>query len=193
MDARRWRRPSSTAVSDAYYAKREAAASQSSQDDLRSAQELADYDDPEFQRNFVRELPGGVREVMLSIEGIRCAACVWLNEQAVQRLAGIVEFHINLMTERATLRWDSNRLHLSEVLRAIETIGYRAYPFDRERHEAIAKANQSRMLRQLFVAGIGMMQVMMYVVPFYVAGGNDIEPDFVALIALGEPRADAAG
>ena len=167
---------------DAYYAKREAAASQSAQDDLRSAQELADYDDPEFQRNFVRELPGGVREVMLSIEGIRCAACVWLNEQAVQRLAGIVEFHINLMTERATLRWDSNRLHLSEVLRAIETIGYRAYPFDRERHEAIAKANQSRMLRQLFVAGIGMMQVMMYVVPFYVAGGNDIEPDFVALM-----------
>ncbi len=167
---------------DAYYARREAAALQSSDGERRSELELADYDDPEFQRNFVREFPGGLREVMLSVDGIRCAACVWLNEQAVQRLPGIVEFHINLMTERATLRWDPARLRLSEVLKAIETIGYRAYPFDRERHEAIAKANQSRMLRQLFVAGIGMMQVMMYIVPFYVADTSDIEPGFVALM-----------
>ncbi len=167
---------------DAYYAKREAAALQSAQNEARSAEDLADYDDPEFQRNLVRELPGGVREVMLSIEGIRCAACVWLNEQAVQRLPGIVEFHINLMTERATLRWDSARLRLSEVLKAIETIGYRAYPFDRARHDAIAKANQARMLRQLFVAGIGMMQVMMYVVPFYVSDASEIDPGFVALM-----------
>ena len=85
---------------DAYYAKREAAALQSAQNEARSAEDLADYDDPEFQRNLVRELPGGVREVMLSIEGIRCAACVWLNEQAVQRLPGIVEFHINLNTAK---------------------------------------------------------------------------------------------
>lgn len=127
---------------DAYYAHRASMALQGADDARRSDEEFADYDDPVFQRGFVRTLPGDIREAMLTLEGIRCAACVWLNEQAVQRLPGIVDFHINLMTERATLRWDPARLKLSEVLKAIETVGYRAYPFDRSRHEAIAKANQ---------------------------------------------------
>lgn len=167
---------------DAYYTRREATALQSSEGDARTADELAAYDDADFQASFTRVLPEGVREVVLTIEGIRCAACVWLNEQAVQRLPGIVEFHINLMTERAVLRWSTRDVRLSQILKSMEVIGYRAYPFDRSRHEAIARATQMRMLRQLFIAGIGMMQVMMYIVPFYVADIRDIEPEFIRLM-----------
>ena len=167
---------------EAYYARREATALQSADTDYRTDDELSAYDDAEFQASFTRTLPGGVKEVVLTIEGIRCAACVWLNEQAVKRLPGIVEFHINLMTERATLRWDTHTVRLSQILRAMEVIGYRGYPFDRARHEAIARATQMRMLRQLFIAGIGMMQVMMYVVPFYLTDIREIEPEFIGLM-----------
>ncbi|WP_085317850.1 heavy metal translocating P-type ATPase [Derxia lacustris] len=165
---------------DAYYERREALALQA--DDARPARDLDAFDDERFQRGFVREPAPDQREAVLTIEGIRCASCIWLGEQAVGRVAGVLSFNINLMTERATLRWDPARVKLSQILHALDVVGYRAWPFDVDRHDAVIKANQQRMLRQLFVAGMGMMQVMMYVVPFYLDGGGDIEPEFVTLI-----------
>ncbi|WP_028312364.1 heavy metal translocating P-type ATPase [Derxia gummosa] len=164
---------------DAYYARREALALQA--EAARPGRDLEAFDDERFQRGFVREPAPGEREAVLTMEGIRCASCVWLGEQAAGRVPGVLSFNINLMTERATLRWDPVRVKLSQILHALDVVGYRAWPFDVDRHEALIKTNQQRMLRQLFVAGMGMMQVMMYVVPFYLHG-DDIEPEFVTLI-----------
>ena len=48
------------------------------------------YDLPEIQRGFVREADAGEhgKEASLLLDGITCAACVWLIEQRLARLAG---------------------------------------------------------------------------------------------------------
>ena len=43
--------------------------------------ELTLFDHPDVQKSFVRPLAGHEREASLILEGITCAACVWLNEQ----------------------------------------------------------------------------------------------------------------
>ena len=44
------------------------------------------YDHPEFQKSFVHALDEHEREAAaLILEGITCAACIWLNEQHVSR------------------------------------------------------------------------------------------------------------
>lgn len=145
-------------------------------------QELGLFDHPDFQKSFVRPVGEHEREATLILEGITCAACVWLNEQHVARLPGVSAIQINYATRRARVRWDERRVRLSGILAAIQAIGYRAYPYDAERSEQIAHRERRSMLWRVFVAGFGMMQVMMYAFPVYVAGEGDMSWDIEQLL-----------
>lgn len=140
------------------------------------------YDLPDIQRSFVHQEGGGVREASLILEGIVCAACVWLNEQHIASLPGVVRADINYATRRARVHWDDTIIHLSQILMAIRDIGYGAYPFDPERQEAVFARERRSALRRLFIAGLGAMQVMMYAVPGYLAAPGDMSPDISALM-----------
>ena len=140
------------------------------------------YDHAEFQKGFVRRLGESEREASLIIEGITCAACIWLNEQHMAKLPGVVGVEINYATRRARVRWDETRIKLSDILAAIVSIGYRAYPYDAAKSEEMADKERRSALWRLFVAGFGMMQVMMYAIPAYISGSDDMAPDIEALL-----------
>jgi Cu2+-exporting ATPase len=137
------------------------------------------------QKNFVRRADGPAgeheQEAALILEGITCAACVWLNEAHVRRQPGVTRVDINYATRRARVRWDERVTRLSAILEAIAAIGYRAHPYDIARSEALAQKERKKALWRLFVAGFGMMQVMMYAVPVYLADG-DMTPDIEQLM-----------
>lgn len=134
------------------------------------------YDADELQRSFVKVTDNGqIREAALILEGITCAACVWLNEHHVRQLAGVLDFRVNYSNHRATLKWDNSRLRLSEVLQAIQAIGYYAHPFDPGRLESLQKQEKSAALRRIAVAGLGMMQVMMIAVAMYIGAVSDMD------------------
>ncbi|OGA73915.1 MAG: hypothetical protein A3G27_04970 [Betaproteobacteria bacterium RIFCSPLOWO2_12_FULL_66_14] len=139
------------------------------------------YDHPELQRAFVREVDDN-RETVLLLEGIRCPACVWLNEQTIRRVPGVVSAHLNYSTRRAILRWDPRRARLSDVLQAVKRVGYRAHPYDAARDDKLQREERRDALWRLFVAGFGMMQVMMYALPAYVAGDGDMSADIGELL-----------
>ncbi|HAF55850.1 MAG TPA: cation transporter [Thauera sp.] len=145
-------------------------------------QELGLFDHPDFQKSFVRPVGEHEREASLILEGITCAACVWLNENHVARLPGVSAIEINYATRRARVRWDERSIKLSDILAAIQAIGYRAYPYDAERSEQVANRERRSMLWRVFVAGFGMMQVMMYAFPVYVAGEGDMSWDIEQLL-----------
>ena len=108
-------------------------------------------------------------EVNLLLEGITCAACVWLNEAQLRKQSGVTAVSVNYSTRRARVQWDARATKLSNILAAVAAIGYRAHPYDIARAEALAQAEGKSALWRLFVAGFGMMQVMMYAVPVYMA------------------------
>ncbi len=142
--------------------------------DLISEQldELALYDREDLQKSFVKQQPDESREAALILEGIVCAACVWLNERHVRALPGVQEFSVNFSTHRARVRWDNERVRLSDILEAISAIGYHAHPFDAGRQEQLYRKERRAALRRLAVAGLGMMQVMMLAVALY-AGASE--------------------
>lgn len=125
------------------------------------------YDKPELQQGFVHDEAGERKSASLILEGITCAACVWLNERHVRSLPGVLEFQVNYSTHRARLVWDNSRIKLSAILKAIADIGYVAHPFDPGRQEAVFKKERAVALRRLAVAGLGAMQVMMLAVALY--------------------------
>ncbi len=140
------------------------------------------FDHPDVQKSFVRPLSGHEREASLILDGITCAACVWLNEQHLTRQAGVTAVEINYATRRARVRWDEQRIKLSGILAAVAAIGYHAYPYDAARSEEIAQRERRSALWRLFVAGFGMMQVMMYAVPVYLADEGTMSADIERLM-----------
>ncbi|WP_395404127.1 heavy metal translocating P-type ATPase [Pseudoduganella sp. UC29_106] len=115
---------------------------------------------------------GDACEATLLVEGIRCAACVWLIEHRLRQLDGVQQASLNVATERLFVRWHRDKTTAADILQAVRSIGYTAWPYDAARHgEQLQKASRT-LGRQLFVAGLSMMQVMMYVAPEYMAAGD---------------------
>jgi P-type Cu2+ transporter len=145
------------------------------------AENLSVYDDPRVQSAFVRAC-GAAREASFLVEGIRCSACAWLNERALARAPGVLAANVDYASHRATVRWDPARASVSAILGAVAAIGYGARPYDQRGADAARAAERRDLLWRLFVAGFGMMQVMMYALPAYLAREGEMSADIAQLM-----------
>ncbi len=130
----------------------------------------ADLALPEDDPNIIDD--GDARETTLLVEGIRCAACVWLIEHRLRQVDGVQQASLNVATEKLFIRWHKDKTTAAALLEAVRSIGYNAWPYDATRHDAQLQKASRTLGRQLFVAGLSMMQVMMYVAPEYMAGDD---------------------
>ena len=137
------------------------------------------YDAAEVQGDYVRELAGDSREASLILEGITCAACTWLIEQTVASLPGVEQVRVNYATQRALLRWNRERIKLSEILQAIRRIGYRALPYNPQRQQQSHLHQRRQQQRRLAVAGVFGMQVMMLSISLYAGAWSGMETGFM--------------
>ena len=131
------------------------------------------YDIDEVQQEFITS-QGEFRDIHLLVEGIHCAACVWLIERAMLRIPGVKLAQVNLASKRLRLRWDNQLVKLSELLHSLTRIGYSAVPYDPENAEGIIKRANRAMLFRLFFAGFTMMNMMWISISLY-SGANDDE------------------
>jgi len=142
-------------------------------------QRLAVYDHPGLQASFVRG-SGQEREAWLILENIRCPACLWLNEQQLRRLPGVLDVSIDYNSEQAWLRWDESQTRLSTILQAILSIGYVAHPYDASHRDELIKVQQRRSTERLIFAGLLCMPVMQFSIASYVM----LEPGSDAALPL---------
>jgi len=134
------------------------------------------YDHPEVQKSFVHDESGDLLEASLILEGITCAACIWLNERHLQQLNGVVSASINYSSHRARVRWDDGKIRLSQILAEIRRLGYYAHPFSAQQQEAVREQRRRQDFRRLAIAGLSAAQVMMVAVAFYAGPEQGLEP-----------------
>lgn len=94
----------------------------------------------------------GVSSTSLMIEGIHCAACVWLIEKAVKRVPGVVEGSVNFSTHRMLVRWEEGKASLKDIIGKIKSVGYRAVEYDRALEAPLVKKKNDTLLK-MSVAG----------------------------------------
>jgi Cu2+-exporting ATPase len=134
-----------------------------------------------IEEGFVREA-GGLREATLLLEGVRCPACLWLNEEKLRALPGVSEASVHYASHSIRVRWSAGRVGLPGILAAVRSIGYRARPIDpRHRTGLDAEARRRDASRLVFAGVLGMM-VMNLAIAAYLAGG----PDAAGRLALWE-------
>ncbi|MDD5330881.1 MAG: heavy metal translocating P-type ATPase [Sulfuricella sp.] len=145
-------------------------------------QKLALYDHPGIQKSFVRLEGEHVKEASLILEGITCAACVWLNERHLKQLPGVLQVQVNYATHRARITWDDQAIHLSKILEEIQLLGYNAHPFNAERQETLRRQRRAKDLRRIAIAGLSAGQVMMLAVALYAGAAFGMEDSTAALL-----------
>ena len=135
--------------------------------------DLSAYDLDEVQSDFT-DTSQNDRTIHLLVEGIHCAACVWLIENALSALPGVLNAEVNLTARRLKLHWDNSIIPLSTALNRLAEIGYAAVPFDPETAEgALAKRHRGLLYRMAF-AGFAMMNMMWVSIALY-SGASDGE------------------
>jgi Cu2+-exporting ATPase len=112
-------------------------------------------------------LKDGRYELLLQVEGIRCAACAWLIRSQLESRQGIDQVQVDVATGFVRINWQPDKLRLSKIAAILSGVGYRPH-LPLAGAEAMGRQEERRSaLKRLGVAGLGMMQVMMYAVALY--------------------------
>ena len=125
------------------------------------------FDSLSFYENFVTLGEENTAQVSLIIEGIHCAACVWLNEKALHKMPGVIEAHINYTNNKARIVWDVTNLKLSSIIEMIRSIGYNAYPYDASMQEVRANKERKEYYLRMAVAAFASMNMMWIAIAQY--------------------------
>lgn len=122
-----------------------------------------------------REAADGTREADLCIDGLSCAACVWVTENVLERTEGVLDARVSYASGRATLRWDPEQISLDDALQRVASLGYTP------RATKAAPQRDRALLTALGVATFAAMNVMMLSLSIYLGWWSGMDPRYAAL------------
>lgn len=144
-----------------------------------TARDLEQYDLEDVQADFVTT-HDNISEATLLVEGIHCAACVWLIEHALKGEPGVKLCEVNLAHHRLRLCWDQSQVKLSVLLKRLAQIGYSAVPYNADAAEGAAVKRQRTLLYRMAFAGFGVMNSMWIAIALFAGAlSSSIDPEHV--------------
>jgi len=102
-------------------------------------------------------------------------------------MPGVREIGVSVPGKRVRIVWQPQLGSLSQLLGALAHLGYVPHPLDRESLNDVVEREQRTALKRLMVAGLGMMQAMMFAIVLYAGALEGIETstrDFFRWIGL---------
>lgn len=146
----------------------------------------SNFDTPAFHERFVTTTKEDLSQVSLVIEGIHCAACVWLNEKALHKMDGVIEAHINYTNNKARITWNPEIVKLSSIIDMIRAIGYNAFPYDASLQEIRANKERKEYYLRMAVATFATMNMMWIAVAQYAGYFTGISQEIKTILNIAE-------
>ena len=145
---------------------------------------LALLDDPLEWSAFSRpsQESAGCWESSVVIEGMHCAACSLTVEDALKKVPGVLSAQVGAASHRAKIVWSASDVVPSVWMQAVQTSGYRAVPANDVFASERRKLETRQALWRWLVAGLCMMQIMMYAYPAYIALPGDLSAEMEQLL-----------
>ena len=141
-------------------------------------------DEPQEWQVFSQTTPGKPECWSSSVvfEGMHCAACAITIEDALKSIPGVQEVQVSAASHRGRITWKEGVTRPSDWMAVAARAGYRAVPAnDAHAHER-RRREARQMVWRVSVAGMCMMQVMMYATPSYVTAPGEISPNLIGLL-----------
>ena len=128
---------------------------------IKENEKLASYDIPAIRDKYIQILSDNKYRIFLSISGIHCSSCVFINERILSWTKGIYNATVNYETGRAVVDFDPLTTKISIIISIIQSIGYNAKPIrPDEKSEQFQRQGRSLLWRLVvtgFFAGNTMM------------------------------------
>jgi len=153
---------------------------------IEDGESIEKFDLEGFKERYIQETNEGFSQVSLIIEGIHCAACVWLNEKVLHQKEGVIEASINGSTHKAKIVWDPELITLSQIIQIIRAIGYNAHPYDPRLQEAHANAARREYYARLLVGVFTTMNIMWLAVAKYAGYFTGMRGDIKHILNFAE-------
>ncbi len=121
-----------------------------------------------------------IRDIIIPIEGMTCAACSRAVEKAIEKLDGVSEVSVNLATNKAKVQYDPDRIRLSQIKESIDKAGYKALDIESEKQGDTDRERRDRELKTMWTKFI---VSLIFAVPlFYISMGHMIGLPIPAII-----------
>ncbi|NVK18985.1 MAG: cadmium-translocating P-type ATPase [Methylocystaceae bacterium] len=104
----------------------------------------------------------GINTLYLMVEGIHCAACVWLIETALAKQETVDQARVNMSTRRLVLKWHGDKIDPNRLVSVITGLGYRLVPYDPNLLNTENQKREKELLRAMAVAGFATANVMLF-------------------------------
>ncbi len=153
---------------------------------LENDKDSSSFDLESFKQRYIKTDADGFSRVDLVIEGIHCAACVWLNEKILNETEGVLEVSINFSNNKAKLVWDEDTVKLSTLIEKIRLVGYNAYPYDFNEVSQQSIDAKRNYISRMGVAIFGVLNIMMIDVAKYAGYFLGMDREVLHMIHLVE-------
>lgn len=100
-------------------------------------------------------------ELDLLVDGLDCAACVWLVESILARNPAVARARVSLSTRRLSLRWKGQPSDSNIYAGLVAALGFRLAPYEALSAAAEDDRETRDLLRSLAVAGFAAANVML--------------------------------
>lgn len=138
-------------------------------------QRYAAYDSDAFLSRNAGTTSNGCRSIDFRLDGVHCAACVWLVERLPTIVDGVIDTQLSLGTSRARLVWDPQKANLSEIARTLDRLGYAPHPArDKAAHSARSRAERTQLIH-MAIAGALAGNSMLMAVALYAGAFEGID------------------
>lgn len=145
--------------------------------------EIKEVREEEF-KEFIKKLSEDHLELEFILSGIRCASCIWLIEHLIKKSEGVIDIRVNYATHRARLRWNPQRINLTEILKKIASLGYTPKPAYTTEGEDELRREKRDLLIRFGTASFFSMQLMIYASALYAGYFQGIEETYRRLFQL---------
>ena len=149
--------------------------------EIKGSDSFAYLDDPEFLNlySWHPDPLSGDRIMEFYLEGVHCAACIWLTENSKQFVPHIVSIRLNLSDSVATVRI-THQGSFAQVAEEFMKVGYRPHPVSLtdEKSESLQKAENRKLLIQLGIAGACAGNIMLLALSLYAGAEGALASQF---------------
>ncbi len=123
---------------------------------------------------FIATEADGTHSVNLLVDGMHCPSCVAIIEGALKKQGAVRQARLNLSTKRLRIHWNGAAELGDSWISLINSMGYRAVPFDPETAETAEKKEEKFLLRCLAVAGFASGNLMLFSIPLWTSNGVEM-------------------
>jgi P-type Cu2+ transporter len=169
-------------------------ASGAQQPAVATGRDYAEFDDPSFLSLYGTKR-GDEQTVELLLEGVHCAACVWLVEKLPELVPGVTECRLDYARRLAHVSFrndgerpardadgtpaapaaSATRTHASAIAQTLDRLGYPPHPHRDGERGRLQRHEERDLLTRLGVAGASAGNSMLFALALYSGGFADME------------------